>query len=102
MQSACQGGLHGGTVSSNRCVDRGALTKSSRYLPRLALNEEINSLMLLPQFPVQLILESVKSFCFIVTTRYSLCFPLALGGADLDQMLDVIIINIVWCRVTSQ
>ena len=70
-------------------------TQSSRYLSSLALNEEVNPLMLISQLPEELVLECLKSLCLSVAAGYSSCLTLTLGGADLDKVLDVIVIDIV-------
>lgn len=58
-------------------------TKPSPYLTSLALDKEIDPLVLVTQFAIQFILESMESFCFIIATGYSFCLALSLGCADL-------------------
>ena len=58
--------------------------------------------MLLSQFLIQLGFECLRVFCAIVAGWYGLCLALKMGGAELDEALDVIIIDVVWCRVTNQ
>lgn len=58
-------------------------TQPSSYLASLALDEEINPLVLIAQFTIQFILKGMESFGFIVATRYSFCLALSLGCADL-------------------
>lgn len=59
-------------------------TKPSCYLASLALDEEINPLVLVTQLAIQFILESMEGFCLIIAARYSFCLTLSLGGAGLD------------------
>ena len=58
-------------------------TKPSCYLARLALDKEINPLVLVTQFTIQLILESMKSSRFVIAAGYSFCLTLPLGCAEL-------------------
>ena len=58
-------------------------TKPSCYLASLALDEEIDSLVLVTQFAVQFILESMENFGFMIAARYSSCLTLPLGCASL-------------------
>ena len=51
--------------------------------------------MLISQLPEELVLECLKSLCLSVAAGYSSCLTLTLGGADLDKVLDVIVIDIV-------
>lgn len=76
--------------------------QSSAYLSGLAPHEKMYSLMLLFQFLVKLFLEFVKCFCFITATRDSFCLALTMGGANLYEVLDVVVVYVIWGRVTSQ
>lgn len=51
--------------------------------------------MLFSQFDIQLVLKFLKCLCFIVFPRYGYCFGLTLGGVDLDEMLDVIVVDVI-------
>ena len=76
-------------------------TEPSCYLARLALDKKIDPLVLIAQLAIEFLLESIGSFGFIVAARYGSCLNLSLGCADLDEVLDIIVIDIIWCRVTS-
>ena len=58
-------------------------TKPPGYLASFALDEEINSLVLVAQLMIQFILEGMKSFCFMMATRYRFGLTLSLSGAEL-------------------
>ena len=51
--------------------------------------------MLTAQFVVELILKSLDSFCFIVASSYRSCLSLFSGCAELDEMLDVIVVDVI-------
>jgi len=66
------------------------------------LDEEIDPLVLLPQFTIKLALEFLQLLGLRVAARYRFGLALTIGGADLDEAFNVIVIHIVWCRVTNQ
>ena len=44
----------------------------------------------------------MKSLCFIVAAGYGSCLTLTVGCSNFDKMLDIVVIDIIWCRVISQ
>lgn len=77
-----------------------ARTKPSCYLTGLAPNKKVDPLVLVMQFMIQFILKGMESFCFMMADRYGLRLTLSLSCAELYQVFDVIVIDVVWCRVT--
>ena len=57
--------------------------------------------MLIRQLCVQFIFKHLQRSRFIVLAGNYLGSSLIFGGAKLDEVLEVVIINIVWCRVTT-
>lgn len=51
--------------------------------------------MLLTQFFVEFFFESLQLFCLIVAARYGFPLTLSLGGADLDEVLDIIVVDVI-------
>lgn len=51
--------------------------------------------MLFAQFEIQLVLKFLECLCFIVFPRYGYCFSLTLGGVNLDEMFDVIVVDVI-------
>ena len=58
-------------------------TKPSCYLASLALDKEIDPLVLVTQFAVQFILERIESFRLVTGPWYSFCVTLSLGCVEL-------------------
>lgn len=57
--------------------------------------------MLSTQLLVEFFLKLPQLPLFIVVAGYSFPLTLALGGAGLDEMFNVIVVNVIWCRVTG-
>lgn len=55
--------------------------------------------MLVAQFGVKVILEPLQGLCFIISAWDVGCLSLAFGCVDFDQMLDIIIIDIVYIAI---
>lgn len=70
-------------------------TQSPVNLARLAVNEEVDSLMLLAQLGEELILEFLQGVYFVIPARYCRCLRLAFGRVLFDQMLDVVVVDII-------
>lgn len=57
--------------------------------------------MLLTQLSVKFFLELLQLLCLIVAAGYGFPLALPLGGADLDELLDIIVVDVIYCRVTN-
>lgn len=75
------------------------LTKPVLYLSRLALHKQINALVLLFQYQVQLALELLRDV--VSATRHRYRFALAGRRALLDEVLDVVIIDVVYSNASQ-
>ena len=73
----------------------GTPTKPPGYFSGFAPYEEVDPGMLISQFCVQFILELSKGPRLIATTRDGLCLTTAFGGADLDEVLEVIVLDVI-------
>ena len=100
VQFACPNGLWGSKINNTLCDRCEPRTKPSCYLASLAPNKEVDPLVLIMQFIIQFIFKGMESFCFLMAARYGFWLTLSLSGAELYEVLDVIVIDIVWCRVT--
>lgn len=70
-------------------------TQSPRNLARFALHEEINALVLLIQFRIQLLLEVLQGLAIMTLPGYAHRVRLAFGCPNFDQVLDIVVINVV-------
>lgn len=70
------------------------------YLPRLALNKQIDPMMLLLQYQKQIILE-LPRFVVYAAAGHCDCFSLAGGGALFDEVFDVVVVDVV-CSWTDR
>lgn len=101
MRFAYPNELRGGRISNTSWRQtRERRTKPSGYLTRLALDKEIDPLVLVAQFTIQFILESMERSGFIIAAGYSFWLTLALGCAELYEVLDIVVIDIICGRVT--
>lgn len=70
-------------------------TQPSSYLASLALDKKIDPLMLLTQLFVKFFFEFLQLLCLIVAAGYGFPLTLPLSGADLDEVLDIIVIDVI-------
>jgi len=59
------------------------------------LDKKIDPLMLLTQLSVEFFFKFLQSLCLIVAAGYSFPLALLLGSADLDEVLDIIVVDVI-------
>lgn len=70
-------------------------TQSPRDLARFALHKEVNALVLVVQFGIELRLEVLRSLAFTALPRYGDRLGWTFGCPNFDQVLDIVVINVI-------